>query len=345
MLSYQGNNTSFGGNVAGDLFEPIITAGRFHPQFRDLLQSSAHIAARNLINAVYARMGDPNGNFRRDFQGHGFHARLFEIGCFAFLEECGAMVNRSFERPDFLITVDNQTIAVEAVTSNPSQSESPDVSAARMSALSHWQIDEKVATEFPRRIAASLRKKLSHHYEILPHVSGRPLVLMIAPFFEPGASFYIDDSLVPLLYGVPDQEGPASHFFGRADATAISAVLYCNAFSVSKFWRLADLSWFSGIATRSGYCYTDHNDTENAVGPFQYRVGGPGAPTETWAEGVTLFHNPNGRYPLASGVLAASSEFKVEDGFLTRRVSGFHPVASSMIVHLTSAQSKVCLDE
>ncbi len=320
--------------MADDLFEPIIAAERFHQQFRDLKNSEAHGSARKLINDLFARMGDPNGNFRRDFQGHGFHARLFEIGCFAYLEFARAELDRSYESPDFLASINGQAIAIEAVTSNPPQSENPDISAARMPDLSQDEISKKVATEFPKRMAASLHKKLSHRYETLPHVKGKPLVLMIAPFFEPGASFYIDDSLVPLLYGTPAQADRSSHFFGREDSASISAVLYCNAFSVSKFWRLADLSWFSGIATRSGYCYRDHNDAENAVGPFEYRIGERGVPRETWAEGVTLLHNPEARHPLAADTLPASSQFIVEDGCLTRHVTAFHPVASSMIVHL-----------
>jgi len=331
--------------VEVDLFEPIIAAERFHPQFHDLKNSEAHKSARKLINNLFARMGDPNGNFRRDFQGHGFHARLFEIGCFAYLESAQAKLDRSYESPDFLASINGHTIAIEAVTSNPPQSDNLDISAARMPVLSQDEIDKKVPTEFPGRMAASLRKKLSHRYETLPHVAGKPLVLMIAPFFEPGASFYIDDSLVPLLYGSPEQADSSSHFFDREDAASISAVLYCNAFSVSKFWRLADLSWFKGIATRSGYCYRGHNNAEKYVGQFEYRVGERGTPPETWAEGVTLFHNPNARYPIASGVLAASSEFKVEDGFLTRQVFGFHPVASIMIVHLSADKPTSRLDE
>jgi hypothetical protein len=40
-------------------------------------------------------MGDPNGNFVRDFQGDGFHSRVFELACFAYLEEAGLTITRS----------------------------------------------------------------------------------------------------------------------------------------------------------------------------------------------------------------------------------------------------------
>ncbi len=55
-----------------DLFDRVIAPERLHPQFRDLDGSPMHATARRLINDLYGRMGDPNGNFARDFPGARF---------------------------------------------------------------------------------------------------------------------------------------------------------------------------------------------------------------------------------------------------------------------------------
>jgi hypothetical protein len=324
-----------------DLFFPIVAEHKLHVQFRDLRNSPHHGCARNLINDVFARMGDPNGSFARHFQGEAFHSRLFEIACFAYLESAELTIDRSFPFPDFIATKEDYSVAIEVVTANPPAGTDRDISVARLPDLSEVEINQKANVEFPRRMEAILRKKLGRRYHDEPHVSGKPLVLMIAPFFEPGASFYIDESLLSSLYGPPAENlardvGYERGFFRRDDASAVSAVLYCNSFSVSKFLRLADPLLFERelLAVRSGSCYVPHNDTENALRHFEFRVDDPTTPRETWAEGVTVFLNPMARHPLRAGVLPVSSVISVQEGYVTREVDKFHPVASSMMVTL-----------
>ena len=63
---------------------------------------------------------------------------------------------------------------------------------------------------------------------------------MVAPFFEPGAVFYTDESLLKCLYGVGGISADvAVPFFNLPDASAISGVFYCNAFTVPRFFRMA----------------------------------------------------------------------------------------------------------
>ena len=61
-------------------------------------------------------MGDPNGNFVDDYQADGFHSRLFELACFAYLEEAGMNLDRTHEAPDFLASRGGTRIAIEAST-------------------------------------------------------------------------------------------------------------------------------------------------------------------------------------------------------------------------------------
>ena len=55
-----------------NLFQSRTHEHKLHPAFRALRDSDIHVDARSLMNALYARMGDPNGNFPGDFQTDGF---------------------------------------------------------------------------------------------------------------------------------------------------------------------------------------------------------------------------------------------------------------------------------
>jgi len=222
-----------------DLFAPVVVPGRMHPQFRALIGSPCHGEPRALMNELLGRMGDPNGNFIRDFQSDGFHSRLFELASFAYLESAGLAIDRSYERPDFLATGSGMVIAVECVTANPPNGQATDISLREMMPLSDAEVFEKVSREFPKRMAKILSRKLAHSYHDLPQCQGKPFVLMIAPFFEAGSvSIRTMPCFNPLL-GAPDPEAEiVPPFFKRPGSETVSAVLYCNQFTVPRFLRL-----------------------------------------------------------------------------------------------------------
>ena len=75
--------------------------------------------SRAALREVAATMHDPDGNFVQQFQTPGFDARTFELYLQALFTEAGYNIDRSHDRPDFLIMRDNLNVAVEAVTANP----------------------------------------------------------------------------------------------------------------------------------------------------------------------------------------------------------------------------------
>lgn len=323
--------------AAVDLFAPVADRARLHPQFAELLGSPIHQHARVFMAQLARRMGDPNGNFIRDFQTDGFHSRLFELGCFAYLEEAGLSLDRRYEQPDFLVSKNGIHAAIEAVTANPPTGQGTDISLRQMEQLSEDQILEKVSREFPRRMAKVLGRKLSHNYHDLPQCKGKPLVLVTGPFFEAGANFYTDDALFHPLFGTPDGRDEFEPFFQRDDAQHVSAVLYCNQFTVSKFLRLstdlAALDWMN--AKWGGTCFRNRDDESYEISRFNFNLRAPDKPKESWAHGVTLFENPYARHPLPQGLLPASSRVFVDvDGIVTRNVTEFHPVVSFMEMYI-----------
>jgi hypothetical protein len=288
------------------------------------------------MNSLLQRMGDPNGRFVQHFQGNAFHSRLFELACFAYLEEANLSINRSWESPDFLVFDRQLGIAVEAVTANSPTGQGSDISLRKLELLSQVEIFDKSSREFPARIVRSLEKKLARRYHELTHCRGKPLVFMIAPFFEAGSNFYIDEALLHALFGAPkDLPNSIAPFFQRAEAVHASAVLYCNQFTVSRFLRLATDFGASGAprGTRRGFFYRRHGEDSVALKEFVHVLGAADTPKETWSEGVTVFENPFAAVPLPRGLLPATCYFGVADGYVTREVGGFHPVVSS--THIT----------
>lgn len=316
-----------------------------HAQFAELLASPIHGAARVLMDDLLSRMGDPNGGFVRQFQGNAFHSRLFELACFAYLEEAGLVVDRSWARPDFMVRNTTGYAAIEVVTLNPRSGQATDISLRAMANLSSQDLLEKVSREVPGRIGKTLHRKLRQGYQHLEHCHDRPLVFMVAPFFEAGSNFYTDDALIHPLFGAP--EGAPNEifpFFQREEAAAISAVLYCNQFTVSRFFRLATKRQPSPSncrVVRQGVCYRRRDDEQSALMEFSHELGSSGIPIENWAEGVTVFENPFADVPLQRGFLPATSYLSVQDGFVTREVGEFHPVVSFMHVHLPDEAESV----
>lgn len=319
---------------AMDLFQPQMPKARLHTAFHELMGSRLHRDARALMNALYTRMSDPNGNFVKDFQSDGFHSRLFELACFAYIEEGGFNVDRSHPSPDFVVTAENGTrIAIEATTANPKSGRATDISLRCLENLSQEDIAEKVAREFPQRMNAILKRKLAYNYHEFAHCRDIPFVLSVAPFFEAGAVFYTDESLLPLLYGVGDSAEENTAFFALPEAASISGLLYCNAFTVPRFLRMAtgwDKVAAETVAHREGLCYRP--DGDSVPYQFRYRMGHPATPAEFWGEGVTLFVNPNARIPLPDAALPRTCTFSMEGPEVVREIHGFHPVVSFMLI-------------
>src|SRR3954469_16592115 len=100
------------------VFGPIVDEGRLGTGFRQVARERQFAPARAVIDAVYERMGDPDGNFIEQFQTTGFDARLWELYLFASFEEQGWLIDRSQPAPDFFLADDRLEWGVEATTAS-----------------------------------------------------------------------------------------------------------------------------------------------------------------------------------------------------------------------------------
>jgi hypothetical protein len=133
-----------------ELFEPLLPLGKRHVAYQRLLDSPAHGGARRLLSALAKRMGDPDGRLITNFQGEGFHARLFELACFAFLDAQELAVRRTHERPDFISTRDGKDLAaLEVVTANSPLGQNQDIAVSALVDRTKEEIAERCHEEYP----------------------------------------------------------------------------------------------------------------------------------------------------------------------------------------------------
>ena len=113
------------------LFDPVVATERLHPNFEQLRTWPGNGPARWILDDLFQSFPDPDGNFLEQFQTTGYDARYFELYLFAYFSRSGFAVDRSRPAPDFLVSREGLTVAVEATTVNPPTSGSSRVSSNR----------------------------------------------------------------------------------------------------------------------------------------------------------------------------------------------------------------------
>jgi hypothetical protein len=322
------------------LFEQVAAEGKLHPNFKALRDVDSHGRARQLMDDLFVQMGSPRP-FVQNFQTGGFHGRVFELGCYAYLRSCGLSVDYRLTSPDFIVSRDGMSAAIEATIAGPSGDQLEDISIGKLVPLSEEEVSDKVMNDFPIRMARALDAKWRHRYWEQTECVGKPFVIAVAPFFEAGSVTYTDDALLGYLYGFAnhhefDGRAAPSGFFLRPDVRHISAVLFTNQFTVPRFYRLSvDLSTSQRfVAIREVRFYEKISGPQLGYGEYRYRLDDPSAPDEPWWQGVTLFLNPLAAIPLPEGLLRASSVVRVDyEGNVVRDVLGMHTLTSFMMVH------------
>src|SRR5689334_2641105 len=70
-----------------DLFTPIISPEKQHPYFSELINNTAFLSAKHIIQEMMPHFIDIDGNFVEQFQSTGFDSRLWELYLNAYLVE------------------------------------------------------------------------------------------------------------------------------------------------------------------------------------------------------------------------------------------------------------------
>lgn len=342
------------GDEAGapvDFLTPVVPADKLHRGFRALVDDEGFRAARRLIGEMMRWYEEADGNFIEQFQTTGFDARLWELYLYAMLVETGYAVTRPEQAPDFLAYGLGGELAIEATTVNPSQrpdgslvpSQRPEVGGDVDSYLMHY---------LPIKFAGPLTAKLKKQDWRRSSVANKPFVLAIQDFHDSLSMTYSGAPLAVYLYGYRNEieildDGSSatsaspvkehvwgskivpSGFFSLPEAEHISAVIFNGTATLSKFNRMG---------VKVGYGVDDvvlirhlaaTDPRPEARRPLDIvEVVGEGH-SETWIEGMNVYHNPNAMQPIDPKQLpGAAHHHLLPDGRLQSTMPMLHPIAS-----------------
>lgn len=335
-----------------DLFKPIVSYEKMHPSFAKLCQSEAFAPARRQIAEIMPHYVDVDGNFIEQFQTSGFDARLWELFLYSYLVEEQLFTSRDHDCPDFMVTKYGKSVAIEA-TIVGRRSDRPVSYFKTTPSLPENEDDvrQRLENEIPIRFGSPLYSKLQKRYWELDHVKDLPLVLAIADFHDDQSMTWTSTALINYLYGVKhefhfDETGqliitplkiekhkhgqkeiPSSFFF-QPDAERISAVLFSASGTISKFNRMGRQAGFKapGVVVIRVGTHHDHDPNAHLPKPFKYVVDE--SSKETWAEGVSMFHNPNALHPVPRELFPSIAHHTFQDGQIHSILPEFYPYAS-----------------
>ena len=124
-----------------------------------------------------------------------------------------------------------------------------------------------------------------------------------------------------------DRKKP-SGFFSLPDSGNISAVLFSDGGTISKFHRMGKLAGFGNQDVkmlRVGQRYETSQSPDVTV--FRVKVDPPGY-AETWSEGIYVFHNPRAKYPLSPQLFPDASHTFLTNGQYAISVPDRFPIWS-----------------
>jgi len=335
-----------------NFFTPVVPIESMHPSFAKLRQTEEFAPARRQIAEIMPHFVDVDGNFVEQFQTSGFDARLWELYLYSYLVEEQLLLNREHDRPDFLVTKYGKSVAIEA-TIVGRRPDKPVTYFKTTSALpeDEAEVRRRHEHEIPIRFGSPLFSKLQKRYWELDHVRALPLIFAIADFHDDQSMLWTSTALINYLYGVRhdfafDECGKLvitplkidthkvgakeipSGFFFQPDAEHVSAVLFSASGTISKFNRMGRQAGFKApglVMIRVG-TYHDHDPNANLPKPFKYIVDEDSS--ETWGEGLSMFHNPNAVHPVPRELFPSIAHHRFEDGQIHSILPEFHPYAS-----------------
>jgi hypothetical protein len=324
--------------MTSNLFETCVPAEQISRRFAEVRDHPRFEPARDLMNAVFARMPKPEKNFITDLQTVGFDARVWELYLFAALTFTGFDVTQPHEQPDFLSRRFSESAWIEAVTANPSQGATQTVEIP---------IQRIMDDLLPIRYGTPLRRKLSAEYWKRPHVAGKPFVIALADFADEDPLRWSHSGLHRYLYGkdltlsselgepveatVSDvtkhaigKKSIESNFFHLDGAEHISAVVFSNSGTVMKFNRMGfDRQRYPNVLmVRTGVEF-DPDPRAIVLRAFAEVVG---EVAEAWLEGMVTFHNMLALQSLSSSFFQGTPQYRGADS--ARVGSERHPISS-----------------
>ena len=349
-----------------DPFVPVVPPAKFNPLFAIVANMDRYSPAKQMIREVFSSYKDRDGNFIEQFQTTGFDARIWELYLHAYFIDGGFSLLPT-KSPDYIVSKRGARIGIEAVTVNPTQligtdRPNPHTSTRLLSLPSKSGIPQfdgdfvyKEEDFVPIKLGGALYTKSRKGYWDLPGMDDIPVVFAIETFHEEGSLFYSSVGLATYLYGyrhsclwdgdgnlviVPQKveshtfggKTIPSGFFFQPGRNRVSAVLFSNSGTVSKFNRMGQQSSHYNPNLRLfrfGNCY-DKDPIATEPLRFSYEVGDP-LFREWWGQGLEMFHNPNASFPVDPSLFPDITHHRLVGELVSSEGPAFHPIASMTI--------------
>jgi len=340
-----------------EIFKPVVPEEKLDPLFKLVAFDEGNSSAKTAIKEIAYCLEDVDGNFIQQFQTAGFNPRLWELYLYAFFHEQRFVISREFRAPDYVVTKFGVKLCIEATTVNPTEGIPVKGPSEEIGFPPPEEIEENLKDFIPIKFGSSLNSKLAKKYWTKPHVSGNPFIIAIADFHDRGSMVWSTQGLIRYLYGYDyveerDEDGNltirpqkiekhvygkkeiSSGFFFSPEAENISGVLFSNSATISKFNRIGKIAGFGSPRIemiRVGVKYNFDRNSTTPI-PFTAKVE-PGEYSETWSEGVSIFHNPVAKFPIPQILFSGiGHHFLLEDLQFESRMPDFFPVSS--ITHI-----------
>lgn len=302
-----------------EIFVPVVVDEDLHPYFRVLISESRFEAARNLIREIVYSYKDPDGHYIKEFQTNGFDARLWELYLYVYLYDEGFEFVHGNPSPDFHLSRFGDEFLIEAVTVNPGQDpRRPDAEPPKTNEDAIKLADDYLPIKFGSPLYSKLQKK----YWEREHVQDKPLIFAIHDYHMPGSMTWSRVGLSEYLYGFRTRIGEDSYgrevpiverieqhewkgkiipsnFFAQPGAENVSAVLFSNAATITKFNRMGKLAGLGSKEVkmlRQGLMF---DPDPKALRPkaFTFDVDAEDY-EEAWSDSILMFHNLNAKIPV-----------------------------------------------
>ena len=327
------------------------------PNFVLLAEQEGYSPARQIIAAMMRWYEDADGNYIEQLQTTGFNQRIWELYLYVSFIEMGYQLDRSDPAPDFVCKGFNCTFAVEAVTVGPTIKGGVTVPPPPTDTPeSLWNY---VCEYMPIKFGSALLSKLKKAYWKLPNAAGRPLILAIEDFSSPGSMEYTRAGLSIYLYGYAhndwehDEHGNLSilprkiethrwgskvipsGFFQQPNSEKISAVMFSNSGTISKFNRMGILAGFGSsrvlISCQGTKVALDRNAT---IPDVFYKIVNASDYHESWSDGLDVFHNPRAEISIEENCIpGAAHHYIEEDGQIYSNAPETHPLITRTTVY------------
>lgn len=320
-----------------DPFAVMKGVSRFNAAFQYLRDSPTQSAARAMVTEVARWKTDTDGNFVKDFQTTGYSARVWELYLFAAMRRINFEVDPEIGIPDFCLTKGEARLFIEAVTANAQDTLNTTMTPGAPGGPpdDFWSFIED---EMPLKLGSPLFDKMKKKYWEMPHVAGHPFILAIADFHAPASMVWSHTAVPIYLFGTSaevttDDAGrrvgvPKSvtswrrgtkdvptPFFWQENTEHVSAVLFSNAGTISKFNRMGVRAGFGDpfvSLVRQGGLTDERPDRFDAI-PFKLDVESPEY-FEDWQDELEMYHNPNALLPIDESLFPGMVHHHLEDG-------------------------------